>query len=1082
MKFIIPLILIALLHVSGVAYGQKVTIVKKKAKLVEIFKSISEQTGQEFIASPGILSNAQVVDINVSNQELKQFLPALLEKQGLAYAIVNNVIVITRSPKKQSQHVDQVVPDTDSLRLIRGYVRDQTGTPLPGATVMIKGTRKGTATDVNGYFKLHANKSMTNGELVITYTGFGVMTATADFSQVLNFTLSPSANELDQIQVIAYGTTTKRFSTGNISSVSGDEIIKNPVTNLLLGLPGRAPGLVIMQKTGFPGGAVDVQLRGINSIANGHNLLYIMDGVPVRGGTSGSISSPLLQGNRLELINPGDIESIDILKDADATSIYGSRGANGVLLITTKKGKQGPLRVNASGYEGFGKVTSMPEYMNLQEYLQLRREAFINDNAVPGRLDNDINGTWDTTRYTDWQKLIIGNTAHISDLQGNVSGGTDNVQYYVSGSYHRETAVTPTDGSLQRGSAHLSVNGASDNKKFTFSTTGIYTSITNTLTPDDAIDLIATLAPNAPAPFKPDGSLNWENNTFSNPFATLRHPFQGRSRQVLGAATLGYQVINGMEIKLAGGFQRLTQYEYAGYPLSLTNPADQPTSTPTAFYRNAWNDGWNIEPQLNYRFSLAKGSFETLLGATFKKQAAENMGMWGKGYASDGLLKDPMAAKVLTPSGYISGEDKYNATFGRIKYIWDNKYILTLNSRYDGSSRLSPGNRYHFFWSGGAAWIFTQEKAVSTLVPFLSFGKLRGSYGTTGNDDIGDYSYYDSYLPFDFQYQGQTGLRPTSLFNQKLSWETTRKIEVALDLGFLNDRILATASYYTNSSTNQILPDRLSAVTGFTSIRRNLPAVVINNGWEMELRTVNIKSKNFEWTSLLNFAIPRNKLTRYDGLAANDPNFIIGKPLYITRVYTSAGVDPQTGQYLFLDSEGKAVPNPDQQTGIVDPTIKYYGGFENTLRYKGWSLDFLFQFANMPTETAFQNSGIFPPGSAVNQIRRVALDRWQKPGDVKPIAKSSQSLLTLLSYVQYAQRSDLAYTRVSYLRLKNAYLSYQLPAALLKKLRVQQLSLFAQGQDLLTFAPGSFKDADPETGGINMSPISMLAFGLKLTL
>lgn len=1071
--------LVAVLHVSGASFGQKVTINRKKAALTDIFKAISEQTGREFLANPSLLEKTQPVDIQVKDQEIGEFLPALLAKQGLTYSIVNNVIVIKRQSDVPALPARTTIPDAPP-RILKGWVMASTGMRLPGATVMQKGTRKGTATDATGYFELKLEGDADSAEVVITYTGYAVKTTTLSTTTPTIIYLRPSASELDQVQVIAYGTTTKRFNTGNVSTVTAADIAKNPVSNPLLALTGRVSGLVINQATGMPGGAVGVQLRGRNSIAAGNDILYILDGVPFKGGGSGSVAPGLAQGNLLDLINPADIESIDVLKDADATSIYGSRGANGVILITTKKGKPGRASVDVTAYTGFSKVARLPRYMNLEQYLQMRHEAFKNDNAQPGPADYDLNGTWDTTRYTDWQKLILGGSAHTSDLQGNISGGNDNVQYLVGGGYHRETSVMPSDGSLQRASAHFSIAGSSNDRKLTVNASGLYVANTNTITPQDPTFIISTLAPNAPAPYNPDGTLNWDNGTWDNPFATLLQPYRGRANHLNGNVTVGYKLIKGMGLKVAAGYENVAQNEYVGSPLSLVTPFI-PGNKATARYRISDYTGWNLEPQATYDFNLGKGKFETLLGWTLRRQRNESLTQRGVGYTSDALLRNPMAAATITVEDFGNNETKYIATFGRIRYNLSNKYIITLNGRYDGSSRFGPDSRFHFFWSTAAAWIFTGEKAVQEFLPFLSFGKLRGSYGTTGNDNVGDYAFLDLYKPLNYSYQGSNGLTPLGLFNQDLAWEATRKIEGAIDLGFLDDRILITASRYTNRSNNQLLGYQLSAVTGFNTISRNLPAEVRNTGWEFELHTTNIRRSDFEWNTYLNVSVPRNKLISYPGLSPNDPTYIIGEPLGIIRLYQYDGVDPETGTYRFINSEGKSVAAPDKQTTYIAPVVKYFGGLQNSFRYKGWSLDFLFQFQQHTVKNPLTN-GLFPPGFMGNQIASIAIDRWQQPGDVKDIPKYSQNIFSYLPWALYAKSSTLSYSEVTFLRLKNTSVSYRLPSKWLKKMRLQQLTVFAQGQNLLTFTKKAFRDFDPETGGLNLAPMKTFTGGIKVTL
>ncbi len=1079
MKLIIPLILVAVLHVSGATYGQKVTISKKKAALVEIFKAISEQTGREFLANPALLEKTQPVDINVKDKEISEFLPALLAKQGLVYSLLNNVIVITKDTKSFFPVAPVAVTPPDPPKVVKGWVMDPTGQTLPGATVVIKGTRKGVSTDAKGYFELKVDDGVENVEVIVSYTGYSVKTATISFSRPTVIYLKPSTSELDQVQVIAYGTTTKRFNTGNVSTVTAADIAKNPVSNPLLALQGRVPGLVINQTTGMPGGAVSVKLRGSNSIGNGNDILYLVDGIPFRGGNSGSINLSLQQGNLLDFLNPADIESIEVLKDADATSIYGSRGANGVILITTKKGKAGNMRVNVNAYTGIAKTTRLPKYLDLQQYLAMRHEAFANDGVKPGPTDYDVNGTWDTTRYTDWQKEILGGTAHTSDVQASVSGGTENTRYLLAGGYHREDPVMPVDGSLKKGSMHFNINSTSNDKKLQLDAGGSYLTSTNTITPVDPAQSIVMLAPNAPAPYHPDGSLNWENGTFGNPFSGLRKPYIGKGTTLNGNINVTYHVLNNLDAKVLAGYQLQTLDEFTGSPSSLNNPFRPPLAS-SANYMDANYSSWNVEPQLTYSFNLGKGKIETLLGETFRQQHNYNLITRGIVYTSDALLQDPKSAGTLMATSGTDAYYKYNATFGRIKYNWNNKYLVNLNGRYDGSSRFGPANRFHFFWSAGGAWIFTEEKGVKELMPFFSFGKLRGSYGTTGNDNIGDYRYLDLYNTSTLSYQGTRGLQPGRLYNPELAWEQTTKAEGAIDLGFIKDRILLTAVYYSNRSSNQLLSTPLSAVTGNSTILRNIPALVTNKGWEFELHTINIKGKKFEWNSFFNIAIPTNKLARFDGLSPTEPGFIIGQPLNVVRLYDFAGVDAQTGGYVFNNSEGKKVPVPDITTTFIAPVAKYYGGFQNTVNYKGWSLDFLLQFEKQTVQNPF--SGVLtPPGSFTNQPEVVVQNHWQKPGDETNVAKFSQGLLSQLMYAIYIPRSSRIYSEVSFVRLKNLSLSYQIPDKLLKKMKLQQLVLYAQGQNLLTFTQKEFRDFDPESGGLNMPPMKVFTAGLRVT-
>lgn len=1082
MKLIMVCILVASLHVSAESFGQRVTMDVRNAPITQVFRMLSVQTGHEFLLSPAVAEHAAPVTLQVKDMQVETLLEKLTGERGLHYEIRNNIIIITR--KEITAPVETLpAKQPDPQIVLRGRVTDMSGTGLPGATVMIKGTRRGTQTDVNGYFELKTDQL--DNALVITYTGFGVVTVKAIPDRVMTIPLSPSTNDLDQVQVIGYGRTSKRFNTGDVATVRGEEIQRNPVSNVLSALQGRVPGLIITQNTGIPGSSFNVNIRGRNSL-NGNEPLYIIDGVPYPSGTLILLNQTLKGGNYLDYFNPADIESIDVLKDADATSIYGSRGANGVILITTKKGKPGRTKVDVNMYSGFSSAATAPKLLNLQQYLEMRHEAKRNDNLPILPTDYDLNGTWDTTRSTDWQKLFLKKKAYVNDAQVSISGGAGNTTFLIGGGYHRQTSVMLGDGADSRASMHFSTTTATNNKKVAVQLSGSYSYNFNNIR---AVDLSATslaLPPNAPSVYNPDGSLSYyEFGTYRNPLTELEKRYKKRGHNLVANAFISYRPFKGLELKTTLGYNNSDINEFLGTPLTYYYPAQLafPNNVSNSNFSQFDNDTWTVEPQALYTVTVGRGVLETLAGATFNSTRSNSQTITATGFSNDALLENPAAANTTVVSSYSQTLYRYNAAFGRAKYIYDNKYLLSLTGRYDGSSRFGPGRQFHFFGSVGMGWIFTEEAFVKNNVSFLSYGKLRGSYGTTGNDQIGDYSFYDLYGAVG-SYQNVQGLASRRLFNPELHWELNKKLEGGIELGFLKDRIYLEANYYVNRVSDQLLSYTLSTVTGFTGINRNSPATIRNTGLEIILRTTNIRTKDFTWSTSFNISANRNRLLAYPGLteSSDDSRFVLNKPVDIIKVFNYAGVDPQTGVYTYYDSKGSIVTTPNEttdRTSIIDLTPKYFGGLENTFQYKGFSLFVQFSYMNRMGYNAFAQQQVLPPGFMLNMTTDV-LSRWRQPGDITDTRSYTTNLLAFFAQIN-ARNSTRAYTNAKYARLQNLSFSYQLPQQVLSKWRIANMRIYLQGQNLLTIS--SYKNTDPENlSSVNLPPLRQYTAGFQITL
>ena len=1088
------------LFAAGLNAQQKFSLSVKNEPLEKVFARIEKQTSYTFFYDVEIFKNAKKVTVNVKDATLTEELAACLKDEGLDFKIVNNTISIVKKkePTPALPNTDNIVPE------IRGRVTDSLGNPLAGATVLVKGSGIGTSTDNKGNFMLSGVNE--NAVLLISFTGYSNKQIRVTGNNTLNISLNKSVSPLDEIQVIAYGTTSKRLNTGDVSSVKAEVIEQQPVSNPLLALEGRVPGMQITQSNGLPGTAVRVQIRGQNSIFNGNEPLYIIDGVPYTStnyltsinyvlGTSNSTaaSGQIIAGSPLSYINPADIESMDILKDADATAIYGTRGANGVVLITTKKGKAGQTKIDINLQNGWGKVADKMKLLNTPEYLEMRNEAFKNDGTTPNpNADFDLT-LWDTTRQTDWQKELLGGTAQFTQLEATASGGNANTQFLIGAGYNKQTTVFPGDFNDIKSSVHFSINNVSPNQRFRIQLSGMYIVDDNHLSAFDLTSQALTLSPDAPAMYNPDGTINWENDAAGvstwpvyNPAAMLLTKYNNNTDNLVSNAVVSYHIIDGLDIKSSFGYTNTQTNETQTTPLVFFPPSQRPFSQREATYTDNSASSWIIEPQLTYNKNISQGILSVLLGTTFEQNTGNSEVLDATGFNSDLLLNDIKSATSITVLSTVHDIYKYNSVFARLNYNWKEKYLINLTARQDGSSRFGPANQFHNFGAIGAAWIFSKEQFAQKNLSFLSFGKLRGSFGTTGSDQVGDYTFMDLYAPITVgvPYQNTIGFGPTRIFTPDLGWEETKKLEGGLELGFLQDRILFNTAFYQNRSSNQLIGYTLPTIAGFTSVEKNLPAVVQNQGWEFLLTTVNIKLKNFQWTSSINLTINRNKLL--SGTTGLEPVYQekVGHSLSSVFVYNFLGVDPFTGLYQVANGEGKPTSTPNTQDAnvLINTDPKYYGGFENSFTYKGFQFDILFQFKNQPYARNYLYTNI--PGSFTGSFGGNEpvdiLNRWQQPGDVKPFQRFSQNASTFPTW-NNAQQSSQVYSNASYIRLKNIALSWQLPQPWQRNLHLQNARLYIHAQNILTIT--NYQGLDPETtGSTGLPPLKVLTVGIQMTL
>lgn len=1112
-----------LMLISVVCFSQTITLSVRNAPLQKVMDAVKKQTKFSVISNKNLLNSAPNVTISVVNEPLTSFLTKVFKDQPSVYSIEDRTIII--SPKENKNPVPKVQEPTVD---VNGKVMNKkSGEPLGAVSVKVKGIRTATSTTLKGEF--YVPKQSYKSVLVFTSVGFdslqvhlneyrdmqegNVLSAKnltirkTDYGYSLSVSLDPAVSYLDEVMVQGYGTTDRRTGTGNVARISAKELEQQPVSNPLLALQGRVPGMIVSPTNGYASSPVKIEIRGRKNIGDSFvsDPMYIIDGVPLtnldlsgsssdyKRGSMGVIQNGLVTttGGQSPLynLNSRDIESIEVLKDGDATAIYGSRAANGVILITTKKGKPGATKFSANLEQGFSAITQYSSMLNTQQYLQVRRDAFKNDNLQPTATTAPDLVTWDSTKYTDWQKKLWNHIGKQINASMGVSGGDAQTQFRISANYGRQTEILTTRGSNQRASFAFNMSHSTLNRKFKIQLNTIYTY--------SAIDAIAspglaTLPPNAPDIYNTDGTLNfapWRTAGYYDfPFTSLEMPYYSNTHLMTSNLNLSYEIAHNLTFSTNFGYNSTSNNQKNYIPIRAQDPIYNPTGV--AFFGTNTNMNWIIEPQINYSLKLGEGKLTALVGASLQKTITRGAGTLGTGYENDEFIESINLAKESSTTEN-QGYYKYAAVFGRINYNWQDKYIININGRRDGSSRFGPGNQYGNFGSIGAAWLMSNEDWIKDHLPsFISFMKLRGSYGLTGSDGVGDYQYLTKWSKNPagtvwYDYDGSTPLVSGQAVNQNYKWQVNKKLEGAFSIGFLESKINLEVALYRDRCGNQLTRYPTPFYTGFPSVTANWPAVVDNKGFEISINANLINTENFNWTMTLNGSRNSNILKDYPNIQ-NSPyasTLKIGESINTVYLYHYTGVDPLTGNYTFEDRNRDGVVSGDDPRGPgigdkyvrMDLSPKFSGGIGNTFTYKKFSLSCFFDFKNQMFTDPVSSYGTII-GGLNNQPTAILGNYWKAPGDqvkyAKPSTISNQGNMMYLS-------SDAKYVSASYIRLNNIALSYTLDQKIAKKIGAESLRVYMNAQNIFVLTNAKGIDPDLQQFG-SLPPARILLCGLSL--
>jgi TonB-linked SusC/RagA family outer membrane protein len=1048
-----------------------VTLTAHKTSLAQAFRQIQQKTGLLFVYQPGLVGEYKEVQVPAGRFTIAQALDSLLTGTYLDFTESNRNIIVFKKP---------------TLLKVRGRVTERgTGDPLETVNVSVKGTDRGTQTDKNGHFELAA---LNDDVLVFSFTS--LLPREIKVNNTTEFDIELEPTQLEAVPINAgYYKVEKKEAVGNISSMTEKDLQGQTIYNPLQGMQGRMAGVYIQQVSGIPGSGYNVAVRGKNSLGDFFNApLYIIDGVPFPNASYSSawVSGDILGANAspLATINPNAIESIDVLKDADATAIYGALGANGVVLITTRRVTTAQTQFDMNVYAGFNEVPHRMDLLNSQQYLAMRREAFKNDGAsmTVGNARDLLK--WDTTRYTDWQKELIGGRAYVTNASFNISGGEGNTHFLLGGTYYREGSVFPKgfDLGYTRGAALFTLNHTSTNKRLRLDLSANYTRDNNKQPARDMTVDAISLAPVAPPIYTDKGDLNWQPGaTWGNPYGYLQKSFESDANTLVTRAGVSYRVAKGLWLKTDMGYTYVDTREVSMNPIASQNAtlADRVGSTATA---RPQITTWIAEPQVSYSARWHKAEVTAMAGTTFLRSLKESTTLVADGYKSDALLENLNLAGTITVQEPVYELYKYSAVFGRFNVNWDKRYIINLTARRDASSRFGPDKRFSNFGAVGAGWIFTQESFIGNSLPWLSFGKVRVSAGTSGSDQIGDYMFMDTYRPTDYQFPGQSSIYPVRLLNSQYSWQQTVKLEAGLNVGVCNNRLTVDAALYRHRTSRQLVGQNLPDYTGFSFVVDNQPAVVQNSGLELLVNAIPITRQKLQWSAAINVSFPHSRLVRFDDLENNSTyanSYVVGESLGLTKRLRSTGVNPATGLYTFDDRDDNGVYDASDEQLTRKWGIRCFGGVQNTVTCGAFRLDFLVQFVDQTAFSYIQTWPSIPGGRGANQPT-VVLGRWREDGDVTDIQRFTQNASGASPFATYRTASDGVIVDGSFIRLKTASLSYNFNTALLPKLHIEKLRVYVQGQNLLTFT--DYIGFDPENASpLALPPLRSVAAGIQVT-
>lgn len=1071
---------------------------------------IGKSADVKFSYDPALLRNTKRVSLTADKEPLAKVLDKILNPMRLAYDVSGKYIILSRQHSQSLlERRGNLVPLSVSVDIsVTGLVTDaNSGDGLPGVNVLVKGTQRGTTTNQNGEYRMEVPNEET--VLVFSFVGYESSEQTVGNRKTLNISLKPDEKLLSEVVVVGYGTQSKRDVTGSIASLNTQSIKDMPVTNIAEGMAGRMPGVLIQQASGAPGSGPSIKIRGLGSISAGNGPLIVVDGQPLNSGD-------LINGSGLNLINPNDIESVDVLKDASATAIFGSRGANGVVMITTKRGKAGTSTINFDYYTGIQEVTKTMDMLNAQQFAELGKAAQNNAylQRVPGASVNDPNsarpagqgfryprGEFPGLDYDnpagiqsyDYQSLIF-RRAPISNYQLSASGGSDKVQYMVSGNYLTQDGIIKQSG-IDRYTFRSNVDAQVSPR------IKVGMSISPSFTKDRRVNSDGHWASNgvinaalAQVPFipiyQPDGVTYSSQASIATPynFPGVTNPVANiteadnnvNTLRLLGNTYLEVGIWKSLKYRGSVGgditYLRQNQYRASSMPLNQLLPPN--ISTGSSITNQ--NINWVTNHTLDYSFNLGTAHrFTTLIGFEAQQNTFENNRVDANNFPND-IVRTVNAGVI---SGGSSFKDQWSLAsyFGRVGYVFNDKYLFNASVRRDGSSRFGANQRYGFFPSASVGWRVSEESFLKS-VEAISELKLKASFGLSGNNAFANYGSIGT-LSSDNYVIGNglvNGLAANVIGNPNLTWEKSRQTDVGMELGLFKNRVFLIADYYSRITTDLLLSVQVPSLTGFTFANQNIGKVE-NKGMEFGLTTRNTVGR-LAWTTDLNISFNRNKVLALgptgdairSGSGVGETNItMIGEPLGSFFGYQQIGVfrdraeldasprfpDARPGDVKFADVNNDGVVNPNDRTLIGNNQPDFIYGFNNTLTYGGFDLSISAQGVQGGQILNLSRRFIENLEGNQNQLTTV-LERWRSP-------EQPGNGIVPRANVRTTGNSNAVSSRwvesASYFRIRNITLGYRVPRTLSDRVKIQNARVYVGVQNAFTFS--KYLGYNPEVSG-----------------
>lgn len=1036
--------ILALFIFAGTAFASesysqtmKVTILADNISTGKVINEIENQTDYLFVYNVNEVNLQRKVKVNVQNKPVAEVLNKVFEGTDIYYAMESkNIMLMSKGKGEEApQQVNKVT----------GVVKDVDGEPIIGANVTVKGRSIGTVTDIDGHFMLDAP---TGALLLVSYIGYTSQEVKMNGKKEIMITLEEDAEALDEVVVIGYGIVKKSDLTGAVGRVRSEDMDKMSVTSVDQALQGRISGVHVRTSSGEPGGRTTVQVRGGNSITAGNEPLYVIDG--------------LIGAGDLSAINPADIASVEVLKDASSIAIYGSRGANGVVLITTKRGEsnKGP----SISYNGYFGVQTPVHKLDLLHGRDLA--IWQNESAIYRGQEFPPFEDVDSVVDSNWQDYIFRKTAPITDHNISVSNATKNNNYFLSLNYFNQDGIMYNSG-FERYQIRFNVDQKIGNfLKIGATMTASYTYKDNSILKDQ-IQLPSTLPV-----YNEDGSYCYVNplngHNYNSPVA-LRECVIDNTSQFRGLGNLYVELtpIKNLIIKSAWGFNvsysKHNLYQSANLPMNVQNGkrgvADIDTSFPIT-YQN--------ENTANYSMKFGKHSIDLLGGFTWQKSLNESLKATARGFTNDSNLYHSLEAGDPNNRNINSGESEWGmiSYLFRLNYSFKSRYMLTVTGREDGSSRLAKGNQWSFFPSAALAWRASEEEFIKKLNLFSNL-KMRASYGTSGSQSIGAYAVMDKLLtkPTVIGDNKVIGYVPGLSADKNLGWEKTSQVDIGLEAGFLDNRLSFEFDYYYKRTNDLLLTQELPYQTGYQTILRNIGSVK-NQGMELSVNTVNIATTDIQWNTNFSVSFNRNKVLNLGEKEFLDngqaSRLIVGEPVGLFYGIKYLGVWregeipegsprlPGDGKFEDMDENGVIDEYDRQVIGNAEP--KFYGGIGSDFTWKGLTLSLFFDYS-CGNDIYDLYGNLMDTGYASNLYSR-HLDRWSEsnPDGYYPRAGSLHSNNYALCVDDATQSGTSLYVHDgSYLRLKNVNIQYNIP--LKKKNTIKSLQVYSTVSNLFTWTP-----------------------------